>query len=72
MDAVDAARHVLPVIDVCGFRVEDLKHKRSQGESSARRGWQESARSRRKLNDMVDEYRTFRQIFFFLSFIKVP
>lgn len=23
--AVDAARHVLPVVDVCGFGVEDLK-----------------------------------------------
>lgn len=26
--AVDAARHVLPVIDVCGFGVENLKERR--------------------------------------------
>lgn len=27
MYAVDAAWHVLPVIYVCGLRVEDLKHR---------------------------------------------
>lgn len=27
---VDAAWHVLSVIYVCGFRVEDLKHRREQ------------------------------------------